>query len=486
MAKEYLQSNGKILMTADDELVQVPDSENLNDLADTNGVMATQSEEVTNEIEDLIVNGVIDGSPRGVYANLSALQTAYPSGANGVYVCSDNGHWYYWNGSAWTDGGVYLTNEFPAKFEVDVLNNFTDQSFISGSSGQQASYHYGLGSSEYINVIKNSIVTIYRDSNLVDDRGIAFYDATKTPIQYFTYTSSNKQIFIAPENAYYVRFTIDFDDWSQDLNTLHTRATIEYKPNDIGRAINFARNDIDFSNNSEFRISNDIGLLTAFRKVGIIGDSLASGECVDSAGVGHDLYEYSWGQYLARATNNTYYNFSKGGMTAKSWLTDEMGAPLAFDGNHDCQAYIIGLGVNDAYLQLPVGTINDIHLDDYTQNPDTFYGNYGRIIQMIKQYYPKAKIFMLTMPQHYEGHNEVIRNIASLFNENVYLVDLYSLAGNYYMSDRGILAKCFRSGHYNAIGYYIMSKIIASAINYIIHNNLDDFLKIEFINTDYN
>ena len=94
MAKEYLQSNGKILMTANGELVQVPDSENLNDLADTNGVMATQSEEVTNEIEDLIVNGVIDGSPRGVYNNLSALQTAYPSGANGVYVCSDNGHWY--------------------------------------------------------------------------------------------------------------------------------------------------------------------------------------------------------------------------------------------------------------------------------------------------------------------------------------------------------------------------------------------------------
>lgn len=107
MAKEYLQSNGRLLMTSDGELVQVPDSENLNDLADTNSVMATQSEEVTNEIEDLIVNGVIDGSPRGVYANLSALQTAYPSGANGVYLTSDNGHWYYWNGSTWTDGGVY-------------------------------------------------------------------------------------------------------------------------------------------------------------------------------------------------------------------------------------------------------------------------------------------------------------------------------------------------------------------------------------------
>ena len=111
MAKEYLQVNGQMLMTEDGKLIQVPDSENLNDLADTNSVMATQSETTSNEIEDLIVNGVIDGSPRGVYDNLSALQTAYPSGANGVYVTTDNGHWYYWNGTAWTDGGVYQSTE---------------------------------------------------------------------------------------------------------------------------------------------------------------------------------------------------------------------------------------------------------------------------------------------------------------------------------------------------------------------------------------
>ena len=98
MAKEYLLVDGK-LVKADTKLVQVPDTENLNDLADENGAYATQSEEVANEIEELIVNGVIDGSPKGVYANLSALQTKYPSGASGVYLTSDNGHWYYWNGT---------------------------------------------------------------------------------------------------------------------------------------------------------------------------------------------------------------------------------------------------------------------------------------------------------------------------------------------------------------------------------------------------
>ena len=45
--------------------------------------------------------------PKGVYATLTALQNAFPTGTDGNYVVSENGHWYYWNGSAWTDGGVY-------------------------------------------------------------------------------------------------------------------------------------------------------------------------------------------------------------------------------------------------------------------------------------------------------------------------------------------------------------------------------------------
>lgn len=120
MGKEYLQSNGKLLMTSDGKLVQVPDPENLNDLADEQAVLATLNLDVSKEIEDLIVNGVIDGSPKGVYADLSSLQTAFPDGASGVYLTSDNGHWYYWNGSTWTDGGVY---QAPLNQSITVLGD---------------------------------------------------------------------------------------------------------------------------------------------------------------------------------------------------------------------------------------------------------------------------------------------------------------------------------------------------------------------------
>jgi hypothetical protein len=56
-----------------------------------------------------VLNSIGDASPRGTYATLAALQTAYPAGATGIYVVTADGKWYYWSGSAWTSGGAYQT-----------------------------------------------------------------------------------------------------------------------------------------------------------------------------------------------------------------------------------------------------------------------------------------------------------------------------------------------------------------------------------------
>ena len=57
-----------------------------------------------------ITNGSdVDGSPSGVYATAAALTAAHPTGDNHIYVVTADGNWYYWNGSAWTAGGEYLT-----------------------------------------------------------------------------------------------------------------------------------------------------------------------------------------------------------------------------------------------------------------------------------------------------------------------------------------------------------------------------------------
>lgn len=53
------------------------------------------------------IAAVASGSPKGTYATLTALQTALPTGNTNIYVVTADGNWYYWNGSAWTAGGVY-------------------------------------------------------------------------------------------------------------------------------------------------------------------------------------------------------------------------------------------------------------------------------------------------------------------------------------------------------------------------------------------
>lgn len=56
------------------------------------------------------LQAVASGSPKGVYATQSALQTAFPTGNTNTYVVSADNNWYYWNGSAWTAGGLYQSS----------------------------------------------------------------------------------------------------------------------------------------------------------------------------------------------------------------------------------------------------------------------------------------------------------------------------------------------------------------------------------------
>lgn len=44
---------------------------------------------------------------KGVYNNLQALISAKPDGDIGIYVTTDTGHWFFWNGTTWQDGGQF-------------------------------------------------------------------------------------------------------------------------------------------------------------------------------------------------------------------------------------------------------------------------------------------------------------------------------------------------------------------------------------------
>lgn len=60
------------------------------------------------------------------------------------------------------------------------------------------------------------------------------------------------------------------------------------------------------------KLSDGISNTAIFRSIAFIGDSLSSGEfeTVDADGIRHyyDMYEYSWGQYIARKNGLKAYN----------------------------------------------------------------------------------------------------------------------------------------------------------------------------------
>lgn len=124
-----------------------------------------------------------NASPKGTYATLSALKTAYPNGTTGIYVVTGDGKWYYWSGSAWTAGGQYQSTGIadksitPKKIEFmqTGINKFDKTSI---KSGQYASYLDGsiLTNANYGWVeIPVSGGRIYARNNI--NEHFAWYDA---------------------------------------------------------------------------------------------------------------------------------------------------------------------------------------------------------------------------------------------------------------------------------------------------------------------
>ena len=237
-------------------------------------------------------------------------------------------------------------------------------------------------------------------------------------------------------------------------------------------------------------ISKEPGWCTMIHRWGFIGDSLCSGETeynrADGSTVWHDVYDYSWGQRIVAAVGGAVgYNFSQGGETAKGWIRNFWDSPMNRNADisakmHPCQAYIIALGCNDRKKFEPGDARKDINLKDYTQNADTFIGNYGGIIQRVKTLQPGAHIFVVTLPTLY-GKPEFsaeIRKMPELFDK-VYLIDLEKYGMDF--TDPDLKARYFLKGHMNAAGYQLMAWTFMTYINWIIENNWDAFSDIALL-----
>ncbi len=242
---------------------------------------------------------------------------------------------------------------------------------------------------------------------------------------------------------------------------------------------------------------SDGGFASIFRTVVCVGDSLSSGEfeTLDpESGTRHyyDMFEYSWGQFMARMAGFTVRNFSRGGMTASEYCNGYAESMGWWDPALAGQAYIIALGVNDLIgARQAIGTLSDICLDDPTQNAKTFVGYYARIIQQYKAISPDAKFFLVTTPKSvsYDGrdgderiaisdaHAACLHELAAYF-DNTYVIDLRAYAPPH---DDDFVDRFYLHGHLNPLGYRLTAEQICSYMDFIIRHDPAAFRNIGFI-----
>jgi len=238
------------------------------------------------------------------------------------------------------------------------------------------------------------------------------------------------------------------------------------------------------------RMVTDGGFVGIFRTIACVGDSLSSGEfeSVDAEGKTHyhDLFDYSWGQYIARAAGCRVYNFSRGGMTAKEYCESFAESKGFWDKELAAQAYIIALGVNDIMNQhMEAGGISDVDFDDWRNNQKTFIGYYAQIIQRLKEIQPEAKFFLMTTPKgdgetrnaDGEIQRQCVMKVAEAF-DNCYVLDFGEYAP---VHDADFKDKFYLRGHMNPCGYILTAQQVMSYIDYIIRHNPEEFRYVGFI-----
>lgn len=207
--------------------------------------------------------------------------------------------------------------------------------------------------------------------------------------------------------------------------------------------------------------------ISMFSSIGVIGDSYASGELAfDGNYVDH--YEISWGQILGRKNGINVTNFSKGGLTTQTWLTNEHGLSL-LNSSPKCDLYILALGINDYSRgkETYLGTTSDIS----TQG-DTFYGNYSKIINAIKSKAPDSKIIISTIAYKSDltdKYNDAIRKLATHFN--IPVIDQQTepfFSSDYYLNH-------MQGGHPTGPVYSGMAKAMQNLIEQSMSDNLSYF-----------
>lgn len=212
--------------------------------------------------------------------------------------------------------------------------------------------------------------------------------------------------------------------------------------------------------------------MNMFSSVACLGDSYTQGFIVKSD-TSATIAKKPYPAVLHDKLGITVDNYGVGGTTSKTYITHADGLPKVLaDESHDL--YIICFGINDQNRSMTIGTASDINDADYTQNADTFYGNMGKIVQMLKAQFPLARYTIIgnfatgLWYSAYNPYNVASKGIAEHFNiPYVNPMDDPYFYSDIYITDVG--------GHPTQPGYTGMAYAIERLMNKCIADNFEYF-----------
>ena len=329
---------------------------------------------------------------------------------------------------------------------------------------------------------------------------------------------SNTLVVNAPNGAKFARFCSEKERNSQDgisnfsvegsvsgsVGDILEKAlllpdtdNIENIKKEINSGESFDRNNDNTLNWSLLNpVKETMGLTSMIQEWGFIGDSLSSGVIVfPKVGGGYSsghCWKSSFGQKICQLCGTHGINYSLGGITTKDWYNgfvvnqnmkgwrpDGYKVPW---GEIKAQAYIIGLGTNDISSGMTEGNVaTDIDFNDYTQNADTFVGNYAKIIQLIRSTNEHAPIFCLIQPTAVmlSNFDDSIYAIAEEF-DGVFVIDLRTDLATVNVD----VTPYVYQGHWTTQGYTWLAYVISNEVDKIIRDNRAYFDRVGLIATD--
>ena len=448
---------------------------NFNELAKrlNNLDAVVESKADLNEINTKLKN-LASVSPKGTFANLSALQQAHPNGDSGTYITTDNKNWNYWSGSAWVSGGIYQSSavsplETFAFVAGDKPINFNDASKLIEITGNNTYLLQGevnaiaKGNVAYpsssawlvIDTITKRLKTAFNPTTSDIVVGAIFNPDTLAPIITFNgiNTIDGLHPLTSPEVipfSQYSLFTnnknIVLDKKTKILKFPQTNVVIGSKENwvqpqdlqlngDAGHILfNTTTNLFEVGEANRKSLVNVVGyyhlerelihlntntISTRIKKIACLGDSITEG--VNANGWQWHRYIDKW--FKNNGTETTIVNLGIGGTSVctSSYVTETLKpfvnriATIPVDAD---VAVIFG-GTNDWGNNATLGTISDT-------GTETFYGAYKYMLEWLAVNRPNTKVITITpLKRYFRGGGSVWHNAQTTPNNKGQLLQDY-------------------------------------------------------------